>query len=249
MNSKMKRNLSILCAVILSASTIIGGTIAYFSDAEERVNPFTTAGNTGGSGVDIDLEEPNWDPDDAEDMFPGSTITKDPTIINTEGPVYTRFIVEFIDKDTQNRITGARALKIQQLLFHDVRFAAGQSPTSLVAGTSYAETAYPGATILPSVGTQLMRIYNSAQFTLDTARGGSGLYYYNYTAGTGANQGVLATGGRAVLFTHVVIPANWNQTDLELLGNFDIVVKAQAIQTANMPSLAAAMTALDTEQP
>ena len=58
----------------LAATAVIGGTLAYFTDTtEEKINTFTV-GN-----VDITLDEPEWDQDDAV-LIPGREIAKNPTI-------------------------------------------------------------------------------------------------------------------------------------------------------------------------
>ena len=59
--------------VALAATAVIGGTLAYFTDTEEKINTFTV-GN-----VDITLDEPEWDQDDAV-LIPGREIAKNPTI-------------------------------------------------------------------------------------------------------------------------------------------------------------------------
>lgn len=70
----MKKKIMALCLVACLASTaIIGGTLAYFTDSEEKTNTFTV-GN-----VDIVLTEPEWKEDQAK-LIPGREIPKDPTI-------------------------------------------------------------------------------------------------------------------------------------------------------------------------
>lgn len=74
-------------AAVLAAVMTAGGIMAYFTDTEEKVNHFTVG------SVEITLEEPKWDekpdedgdgvPDEAEDLLPVQTVTKDPQITNT----------------------------------------------------------------------------------------------------------------------------------------------------------------------
>ena len=72
----MKKNRTIIAAVVLLLVFVVGGTIAYFTDNDTKTNTFTI-GN-----VDITLTEPLWDltdtnnndiPDAAEDMLPGES--------------------------------------------------------------------------------------------------------------------------------------------------------------------------------
>lgn len=71
----MKKKIMTLSLVAaLAATAVIGGTLAYFTDTtEEKINTFTV-GN-----VDITLDEPEWDQDDAV-LIPGREIAKNPTI-------------------------------------------------------------------------------------------------------------------------------------------------------------------------
>lgn len=73
MNAK-KKIVSIALAAALAATAIVGSSLAYFTDTEEKTNTFTV-GN-----VDITLTEPNWDANINRDLIPGKTIPKDPTI-------------------------------------------------------------------------------------------------------------------------------------------------------------------------
>lgn len=90
----MNKKKTIIAAVVLLAVLVVGGAIAYFTDTDTKTNTFTI-GN-----VDISLTEDGWDaladannndiPDVAEDMMPGESVTKDPTINNlsTKNPAY-----------------------------------------------------------------------------------------------------------------------------------------------------------------
>ena len=82
----MKKKKNIIAAIILLLVLIIGGAIAYFTDTDEATNTFTIG------DVEIEVVETLWDnlpdtdtdgiPNDAEDMMPGETVTKDPKIHN-----------------------------------------------------------------------------------------------------------------------------------------------------------------------
>lgn len=74
-----------LCAALL-AIAIVGGTLAYFTDTKTADNTFTM-GN-----VAITLDETNADPNaptgsrvdgNTYNVYPGQTVTKDPTVHNT----------------------------------------------------------------------------------------------------------------------------------------------------------------------
>lgn len=70
----MKKKILALCAAfLLSATAIIGGTLAYFTDTDNKTNTFTVG------KVDITLTEPNWKKEQAK-LMPSRVIPKDPTI-------------------------------------------------------------------------------------------------------------------------------------------------------------------------
>jgi len=72
-----KRNLTtIILAVAMIAVLGIGGIMAYFTDYEEVTNSFTYG------QVELELTEPNWDEDLAQQVVPNETFAKDPTIKN-----------------------------------------------------------------------------------------------------------------------------------------------------------------------
>lgn len=66
-------------AAILGIAGILaaGGTVAYLTDFDNSVNEFTVG------KVEIDLEEPGWDPEDTKKTEPSQVISKDPKITNT----------------------------------------------------------------------------------------------------------------------------------------------------------------------
>lgn len=229
---KNKRNIAILAAVTLTASLVVGSTLAYFYDKNEVKNPFTMAGTSEDTGVDLELTEPGYDPEESKDMLPGDVIVKDPTIENKRGDSYARFIVKFVEKDTDTIITDEeRANRILSTLFYD------KTGTNIDVNSKYSTTDMAGL-----IGADVMTPVNN-EFTLDSSRSSTGLYYYNYTTG----DGILHNGEIKKLFTNIVIPTNWSQTEIDPLGNYDIIVQAEAIQSANFANAAEAFDALDVQ--
>jgi len=81
----MKKEKTIIAAIVLLLVFVVGGSVAYFTDTESVTNTFTIG------DVDITLTEPSWDetddnnndiPDAAESRTPGQVVDKDPTITN-----------------------------------------------------------------------------------------------------------------------------------------------------------------------
>ena len=70
-----KRNL-LLAALLLLVVGVVGTTIAYFTDTDNKTNTFTI-GN-----VDIELTETAWNENNAKNLMPGDTVAKNPTITN-----------------------------------------------------------------------------------------------------------------------------------------------------------------------
>lgn len=72
-----KKLVSALITLCLTATVMVGATLAYYSaQTDELVNTFTV-GN-----VDITVTEPNWDPEEGEALVPGTKVEKDPMITN-----------------------------------------------------------------------------------------------------------------------------------------------------------------------
>lgn len=74
------KRLIIILSVAVIATLAVGATLAYFSDTKEAKNTFTV-GNVG-----ISLTEPGWDAqgeEEADTVYPGEPLAKDPTITNT----------------------------------------------------------------------------------------------------------------------------------------------------------------------
>lgn len=75
---KKKSLITMLTALCLAGVVMVGATLAYLTaSTDEKVNTFTV-GN-----VKIDLEEPDWDPENGKDLEPGAEVSKNPMILNT----------------------------------------------------------------------------------------------------------------------------------------------------------------------
>lgn len=75
---KLKERMIKIAAVCgVAGIVVLGGTTAYLTDYDSAVNEFTVG------KVEIDLQEPNWEPDENVDIEPSEDIAKDPQIKNT----------------------------------------------------------------------------------------------------------------------------------------------------------------------
>ena len=236
-----KRNKGILAAllVILVVTAIASGsTLAYFAARESKINRVIVG------SVDIVIMEPGYPSPPPTDSVPGDSYTKDPTISVTDNEAYVRFQVQFIDRDTDTPITDAvRIAKIWKTLYFTDKLGTIASwyhgegyGTDHSTATSYTEAELAGAAHINPLF--LKNAYNNAQTQLAPA--GSIEYYYF--------DGILSSAdGRVQLFDTVIIPMDWGQEDLDLLGEFNIEFQGQAIQTSGFTSATQAFAALDGE--
>lgn len=229
MKKTMQKNRKKLIAGALSICLIgalaIGGTMAYLTDSEKVTNTFSVG------DLDITLAEPEWDDTtDGKDLVPGDTKKKDPTITAVEHDSYMRVIMEIQDKNG-NPITNKERL---DLIMQTIRYA---NP-ALSEDESFA---LADLAAVPAVNRDFTLIADkSSPATPTDDNPATGVYYYNY-------NNVLNEGDTATLFTNVVIPTDWNQKQLQKLGEYKIVISAQAIQVDNFANAAAAFAALDAE--
>lgn len=219
-----KITLGILTAGLLAALTI-GGTLAYMTDSETDTNTFTVG------SLDITLEEKNWDEEDGKEVVPGDSFVKDPVVEAVENDSYVRLFVTLKDTATGKVITdSSRISLIRQTLRYDSTYNAqtAQPGTGIKSGSSYS---LADLSAFPEI---------NPAFTADSAHSSAGVYCYTLNS-------VLKEGQKAVLFTNAVVPTDWSQVQLDVLGGFTVEVTAQAIQAKNFSSAAEAFAALDAE--
>ena len=78
-----KSNVLRAAAVAMVAALSIGAAYAAFSAiTDTKSNEFSIVAGEDGTKAG-EIEEPNWDPDQAEDLQPGEQVTKNPSIKNT----------------------------------------------------------------------------------------------------------------------------------------------------------------------
>lgn len=65
-----------LIACVLCGALAVGSVSAYFTDGATVTNTFTVG------KISLDLQEPDWKPEEAEDITPNQTIEKNPQILN-----------------------------------------------------------------------------------------------------------------------------------------------------------------------
>ena len=241
MNAK-KRNILFAGAISCAMLFGIGNTMAYFTENAVKTNVFTTG------DLDIGFKEPDWDPGDEDgvNMYPGYTVYKNPTVKNItsskngEEPCYVRMCVEILDGSGQAvRDPEALAL-IYKTIYFDSSFDGSYDKEH---GTSKGliEGKVPGYTLKQLSAYPMV----NPVWVKDTTRSSDYKLVYNYSGKRG--DGILNIGEESTLFTNVVIPTDWNQTELQKIGDYQLKVTAQAIQSKGIASQAEAFRLLDEE--
>ena len=230
----MKKNLILAAAALAATGIIVGQTVAYFTSTQTQTNTFTVG------DLEIEETEPAWDDaTDGKDMYPGTTLYKDPTVKNiTSGeaggePGYFRMYVEVKDTASGARVTDNERLG---LILDTIRYDKTYDQAAQTAVT-LKENKKPGYALSDLTG---IPHFNTDEFEEDTSRSSSGLYCYNY-------KSTLGIGQKATLFTHVVIPTEWNQTQMEKLGSYKLDITVEAIQSKGFNNASEAFLALDQE--
>lgn len=121
-------------AASIAAVSIAGASLAYFTDKDAKDNVFTV-GN-----VSIVLTEPKWDVEgaaEAQDMYPGEAVAKDPTVTNDgRNPAFVRVKVDFPEDVKMTYETGTdysenncneNWVKIGDYFYYTQALAAGDS--------------------------------------------------------------------------------------------------------------------------
>ncbi|MCL1798266.1 MAG: SipW-dependent-type signal peptide-containing protein [Eggerthellaceae bacterium] len=237
-------------AIALTGVVAWAVTAAFFTDFDEVENTFTLG------KIKIGLDEPGWTDGDGLDLVPGSVRVKDPTVTAVEGASYMRVRMELHDGAGGLITDQARIDLILATLFYDRAYGTASPSISTAGLYSTADLA-----ALVAAG-KAHAVYNRDDFTAAGHEAGSpGVSYYNYNYIFDVDDPAHDT---AVLFTNVVIPIDWNNAEVFTLhgstfetaasgsvevvepgSGYRIVIKAEAIQSAEMPSAEAAFAALD----
>ena len=231
----MKKYQSIVAMAAVALTAFIGGqTLAYFTDTADVTNTFTVG------KLDIDEKEPDWDDGtDGKDMTPGTVVYKNPTVKNlgeaNKDPGYVRLRVTLQDADGKTITDADRAALIWKTLRYDDTYTGtysqGGTATGLVQGTTDLASIKEASITLPMV---------NPDFTLDAAQSTDFVKVFEY-------KDILKGQEEATLFTTVVIPSDWKSAEMEKLGSYKVVVKAEAIQSTGFADKTAAFAALNQE--
>ncbi|MDR0531682.1 MAG: SipW-dependent-type signal peptide-containing protein [Oscillospiraceae bacterium] len=240
-------------SLVLVAALAIGATMAFLTDTKEAENIFTVGKLT------LALAEPDYPSPAPSNNAPGDSFPKNPTVTAAKGNGFMRVTVEYIDLDTDARITdAARLAQIWETIYYTPDYESARPgspalPLDTDGKNAPAQLQKTEAQLSALTAQGMAEKFNTASFAKDMARSEPGLDFYNYSkSGTqlpGADpvDDIFLEGASAVLFNSIVIPSDWGEAEFALLGRYKIVIRAEAIQADNFGSAAAAFTALDTE--
>ena len=240
--SREKRNILFAGAISCAMLFVILNTMAYFTENAVQTNVFTTG------DLDIGLKEPGWDPEDndGKNMYPGYTVYKNPTVKNItsdkngDEPCYVRMTVDILNNQG-SPVTDNQALNlIYKTIYFDKTFN-GSYDKKEGYGTGLVQDRIPGYSLAQLASYPMV----NPLWVKDTSRSTASSLVFNYMGEKG--DGILDIGEESTLFTNVVIPTDWNQTQMQKVGNYQLKVTAQAIQSKGFASQSEAYRMLDEE--
>ncbi len=239
-----KRTGKTILAAMAAAAIVSAGarqTLAYLTSRQSVTNTFTVG------DLEIGLQEPDWDPQDGDgkNVYPGYSVYKNPTVRNItsskngEEPCYARIRILLADSGGNLINDTARTALIKKMIRYDSTYTGTYDSEG--SGKNITQGRIPGYSLqeierLPMI---------NPLFSIDQTRTRDNEIVCNYM---GADKtGILKIGEQATLFTTLAVPTEWTNTEMKLLGDFQILVKAEAIQANGFADQNTAMQALDDE--
>ncbi|MCQ2546505.1 MAG: SipW-dependent-type signal peptide-containing protein [Clostridia bacterium] len=117
MLEKRKTGKNILVACAVAAIMLVGGASAYFTATDEAENTWTVG------SVDIDLQEPNYDDSDTENITPNQELDKDPQVENTgtnDAFIFVKFTIPKANVSTANENGVVNESQLQELFTYSI---------------------------------------------------------------------------------------------------------------------------------
>lgn len=242
-NSKKNKIKTAGIAAVLLVLMFVGiqGTLAYLTSRQSLTNTFTVG------DLEIGLQEPDWNPEEGDgvNVYPGYSVYKNPTVKNItpakngEEPCYARMRILLAD-GSGTPVTDAGRLSLMKTM---IRYDSTYTGSYEQAGTAkkLVQGRIPGY-FLAELETLPMI---NPLFEIDKDRSTDDEIVCNYMGDDG--KGILKIGEQAVLFTALALPAEWKNEQIRTLGDFQIIVKAEAIQASGFAGQKEALAALDME--
>ena len=225
-----KKVSALLIAGVLSIGAI-GGTLAWFTSQDSVTNAFQTGStdNSGNTNSGIDIEE-NFKPEDADNMTPGDTVTKQVWIENTAS--YDQFVrakIEKVwkygDKVVTHYVIGEKTVQDDQ--GNDVVVETVKYLTDEEAITTVGAQALKYDYIVLNLSSANKWINNN-DIKSDSV---SGYYYYGEVLQKSITDGDKGKKVTSNLLESVTLSSSADNVYKNL--NFDVIVTAESIQAAN----------------
>lgn len=233
----MKKKIIALCiCVMMLTVAVAGGTLAYFTDEAAQTNTFT-AGK-----VDITLTESVVEEDENGNLvstgertsenqeyklFPGQTVTKDPTIslASDSEKAYVAAVLTVRDEDGD--IEALIGTGYENLLGINAILSGG-----FVQENAAMKTAHPlSGGALPVYGDDSYSLYQTADKS-------AGVYTFYFFA-----EEEQSAGDSVLIFDTISIPADWDNEEMAKLDALTLEIQAYAAQAHGFDSCFDAMCA------
>ena len=250
-----KKILAITLCVSMLAIAIVGGTLAYFTDTHTQTNTFV-AGNVG---ISLDEAKVKLDNDPESNtfgdliadgtnrttetqeyhLFPGMTVTKDPTITvdsdSEEAFIAAKVIITSGEEGDIESLIGSGYMNL--LAIHDIVEGGYAKPNQPMQQNHPLRAKYPQ---LPEYGDAEYGTSTYSVFQQANPNGGAnnnGEYVLYIFA-----EGKKAAGAEVVLFENIIIPDAWNNREMAIMNGVTIKVEAYAVQANGFADCYTAMT-------
>ncbi len=214
-------------------------TYSYFTQKETVNNVFTVG------DLDVELREPEWEPEkgDGENVYPGYTVYKNPTVKNIQTQnkktqaCYLMMKVKALDRDGKQITDEKRLSMIREAIRYDASFRGSFDKKGEASGL--VEGNVPGYSL------DELKKYPMVNPEFDELQSGDGEWSFGYK---GSGDMILKVNEEKQLFTTVAFPTEWTSEELKYLGEFQLEVSALAIQAQGFANRAEAFAALDAKQ-
>lgn len=225
-----------LAAAAASLLIFVSGTVSYMVDMDRLNNTFTTG------GLKLVQTETEWDsegivhPDgraDGWDMYPGYCRLKNPSVQNVTGKrnnhAWVRVQMDILGWDKESKSYELADPVRDELIFYTLRYDAAADGEKGPSGTAYPETGHYSASEVES-----LPCINPDYVMLEDTMPGRHVFYLKkpLKSGAEADAGEVST-----LFTHVMLPKEWGQDELDVMGDYKVSIIMDGVQQHTIPKL------------
>lgn len=217
--------MAFLALIIGCLVTSLPGAQAQYATAEQDRHVFTFADDLD---VGVDVTEKQWMINFGEEgmeVEAGKVAVKDPVITNTKNDCYMRACVRIVDRNGNPLDQDAQASQVKTILrsiWYDPSEDADGTSSEAIINVNKKYSNYDLYTF-EEEGTA-MQFCNTNKFEQPVYNENMKAYTMNY-------KGVFKAGAKVTLFNRIVIPSDTDKLDIQILGDYYVVVWCQAIQT------------------